>query len=212
MSERVEPFEQYTARYEIWFDRNEYAYGSELKAIEELLPESGHGIEIGVGSGKFAEPLGIQIGVDPSIEMLKIAKERSIDVIRGIGEYLPVERECFNFALVVTTICFFDDVERSLNEIYEILKDEGHIIIGFVDRESKLGKIYQDKKDENVFYKEATFYSSEELLNLLKKSGFNQIETVQTLFGEIESMNKIDEVKEGYDEGSFVVVKAKKIV
>ena len=46
-------------------------------------------MEIGVGSGRFAQPLGVKIGIDPSRNMLKFAKERGIQVIRGGGENLP---------------------------------------------------------------------------------------------------------------------------
>jgi hypothetical protein len=61
-----EPFEKYAQKYDEWFDKNKFAYESELQAIKELLPINKNGIEIGVGSGRFASPLGIKLGVDPS--------------------------------------------------------------------------------------------------------------------------------------------------
>lgn len=212
MNNKIEPFEKYTERYEEWFDRNEYAYKSELKAVKELLPDFDNGIEIGVGSGRFSGPLGVKTGIDPSSKMLKIAEERDIEVIKGLGEYLPFRDKSFDFALVVTTICFFADVKKSLKKIYDILKRDGHIVIGFVDRESKLGRLYQKKKDKNVFYKDATFYSSKEVISLLNELGFTQIKTKQTLFEDLDCLDKTDDVREGHDEASFVVVKAKKIV
>jgi diaminopimelate epimerase len=63
---KVEPFEKYTSQYEDWFERNKFLYESELAAIREQLPERGKGIEIGVGSGRFAAPLGIKLGIEPS--------------------------------------------------------------------------------------------------------------------------------------------------
>jgi len=62
---KLKPFEEYTKRYEDWFKKNKFAYESELLAVKELIPANGEGIEIGVGSGKFAEPLGIKLGVEP---------------------------------------------------------------------------------------------------------------------------------------------------
>ena len=52
----VEPFEQYTGKYEEWFERNMFAYEAELHAVRWLLPKSGTGMEIGVGTGRFATP------------------------------------------------------------------------------------------------------------------------------------------------------------
>ena len=64
----VEVFEKFAERYDSWFDRNPYAYKSELKAISALIPK-GKGIEIGVGTGRFAKPLGIKFGIEPSRKM-----------------------------------------------------------------------------------------------------------------------------------------------
>lgn len=210
MSERIEPFEKYTQRYEEWFERNHYAYRSELKSIKKLLPDFEKGIEIGVGSGRFAGQLDIETGIDPSLKMLKVAEKRGINVIKGVGEHLPLKDESFDLALVVTTICFFEDVGKSLKEIHDILRNDGNILIGFVDRESQLGMLYQEKKEKNVFYKKATFYSTKEVTSLLKDVGFTQIETAQTLFNKPSSLNKIDKIKSGTEDGSFVVLKAKK--
>jgi ubiquinone/menaquinone biosynthesis C-methylase UbiE len=73
---RIEPFENYVEKYEDWFGRNKFVYESEIQAVKELLPRGKKGIEIGVGSGRFALPLGIKIGVDPSPRRQEIAEEK----------------------------------------------------------------------------------------------------------------------------------------
>lgn len=65
---KIEPFEKYAARYEDWFVKHRFAYESELMEIKAQLPESENSIEIGVGSGRFATPLGIELGVEHSSE------------------------------------------------------------------------------------------------------------------------------------------------
>lgn len=40
--------------------------------MQELLPMHGSGIEIGVGTGRFALPLGIKQGIEPSRSMTEI--------------------------------------------------------------------------------------------------------------------------------------------
>ncbi|SEP18916.1 hypothetical protein SAMN04487948_11980 [Halogranum amylolyticum] len=70
------PFERHTERYEGWFEEHEAAYQSELEALRRLIPTTGYGVEIGVGSARFAAPLGMQVGIDPAGKMLQYARDR----------------------------------------------------------------------------------------------------------------------------------------
>ena len=153
---KVEPFEKNVVRYDEWFERNSFVYESELEAIRSLLFQSGTGIEIGVGTGRFAAPLGISFGVDPSKEMGEVAQQRGVGVIGGVAEALLFDDDRFDFALMVTTICFLDNIEMSFKEGYRVIKTGDFLIIGFVDRNSPLGKTYQKYKNKNVFYKVAS--------------------------------------------------------
>lgn len=105
---RAVAFETHHQRYEAWFEKHEAAYISELLALRPFVPWEGRGIEIGVGSGRFAGPLGVQVGVDPSPAMLVYAAARGIEVVQGTAENLPFVAGSFDHAMVVTTICFVD--------------------------------------------------------------------------------------------------------
>ncbi|MBF7097741.1 class I SAM-dependent methyltransferase [Alkalibacter mobilis] len=153
-------FDENYMDYEEWFDKNRYVYLSELKAVKHFVPQIGTGLEVGVGSGKFAVPLGIKIGLEPSEKMKQLAESKGVKVYGGVAEALPFEDSSFDFVLMVTTICFVDDVDKSLREVKRVLKKNGKFIIGLVDSESPLGKIYKEKKDGSVFYKDAIFYSA----------------------------------------------------
>ncbi len=144
---RIEPFEKHPLQYEQWFDRHKFAYESELQAIRKLLPQRGNGLEIGVGSGRFASSLGIKLGLEPSRKMMEIAQGRGIEVIGGVGESLPFRDSQFDFATMVTTICFLDNVEVAFDEAYRILKPGGCLIIGFIDKDSSIGQLSQRHKD-----------------------------------------------------------------
>ena len=207
---KTEPFEKFTERYEAWFERHGYAYLSELEAVRKLLPKEGKGAEVGVGTGRFAAPLGIKLGVEPSKAMAEIARRRGIEIIEGVAESLPFPDESLDYLLMVTTICFVDDPEKALREAYRVLKPGGVLIIGFVDRNSPIGQEYERNKENSVFYREARFFSTDELLELLKKVGFRKFEIVQTLFHRLDEIKEIEPVKLGYGEGSFVVIKAVK--
>lgn len=203
-----EPFERYYIDYENWFEENRFAYQSELAALKEFIPGHKRGIEIGVGSGRFAAPLGIEIGIDPSPKMREIAKSHGLEVYGAVAEALPFGDGSFDFALMVTTICFLDDVEAALKEAYRIIKPSGSLIIGFIDKDSPLGKLYQQHKEKSVFYDVAIFYSVNEIVSRLEKVDFKGFNFAQTIFHNLTEISDIEPIKAGYGEGSFVVVRA----
>jgi len=207
--EKTNPFNEHVAQYEDWFERNLFAYKSELEAIREQLPD-GEGVEIGVGSGQFAASLGIRTGVDPSEKMREIARKRGIEAIDGVAENLPFDDSQFDFVLMTTTICFVDDIETSFQEVYRVLKPGGFLIIGFVDKESPIGRLYQQHKEKSVFYKVATFYTVDEVVSGLEEAGFKKFNFTQTIFHNLAEIRDIEPIKEGYGEGSFVVIRATK--
>ena len=206
---KIEIFEKHTERYESWFEKNLFAYSSELEGIRKLLPK-GKGVEIGVGTGRFAKPLSIKFGVDPSLAMLKKAKARGVEVIGGVAENLPIVSGSFDFALITTTLCFVNDIERTFEEVKRILRKNGFIILGFIDRESFLGKIYMDKKDRSLFYRVANFYSTKEVIDRLRETGFTRPKIKQTLFTFPKKLSQIDKIEEGYGKGGFVIIRMKK--
>ena len=204
----IEPFERHYVEYENWFEKNSFAYQSELAAIKGFIPDHKRGIEIGIGTGRFAAPLGMEIGIDPSPRMREIAKSYGLEVCGAVAEALPFSDSSFDFALMVTTICFLDDVESALKEVYRIVKPAGSLIIGFIDKNSPLGKLYQQHKKKSVFYNVATFYSVNEIVSQLEKLGFNHFNFVQTIFHNLTEIRDIETTKVGYGQGSFVVARA----
>ena len=206
----TEPFNLYPDEYEAWFEKFHLAYQSELNAIRSLLPPGGTGIEIGIGSGLFALPLGVQYGVEPSPVMAEKARKKGLKVFDGVAERLPVDDALYDYALMVTTVCFVDDVEQSFREVRRILKPGGFFVLAFVDKNSPLGKFYLSIKNEDKFYRDAIFYTTDELLNLLDRTGFSTTDIVQTLFEDPGSMKEIHAAIPGYGKGSFVVIRGKK--
>jgi SAM-dependent methyltransferase len=204
------PFETYVNRYEAWFEKYPYVYAAELKAVRELVPEGGFGVEVGVGTGRFAGPLGTQLGVEPSVQMGKIARLNGIHVAGGVAEALPLGCDRFDYVLMVTTVCFLDDIDQAFRECYRVLNRNGCLIVGFVDRTSPLGQIYLTHQNENVFYRDASFYSVEEIIAAMKQTGFRDFSFQQTIFGNLSQVTPDESVKAGHGEGSFVVVQGRK--
>ena len=207
---RTRAFDENASAYDAWFEDHQCFYRSELKAVRNLLPATGSGIEIGVGTGRFAEPLGIKIGVEPSQSMRAMARERGIDAIDGVAEQLPVASDTFDYVLFVTTLCFLDSLNQAFSEAFRIVKPGGMVVIGFIEKESALGKKYQQRKAESPFYREARFHTAAEIIDTLEDTGFRDFSFVQTLFSEEGESASVQAVKKGYGEGAFVVMRATK--
>jgi len=77
-----------------------------------------------------------------------------------------------------------------------------------VDRESPVGERYEANRDANPFYRDATFRSTDELVEAMEDAGFDAFEFRQTVFSWIEDLEERDPVREGYGDGSLVAVRA----
>ena len=201
-------FNRYYERYDNWYDKNKFAYLSELEAIKKALSKRGKGLEIGVGTGRFAAALKIKFGVDPSRNMIRIARQRGVDARLGNGEHLSFGDATFDYVAIIITLCFVKEPFEVLEESRRVLKKNGKIIIGIIDKDSFLGKFYQKKK--SVFYKKANFFNTREITDLLKIAGFKRFSYYQTIFKLPDKINSIEEPKKGFSKGGFVVISAQK--
>jgi ubiquinone/menaquinone biosynthesis C-methylase UbiE len=185
---RIEPFEKFPDDYENWFERNHSLYLSELELIKLLWEEGpkGKSLEVGVGSGRFALPLGVDYGIDPSFQMLKISHRKGLKVCRAIAEELPFKNNTFKKVLMITTICFVNNPIMSIKEVERVLSHpDGIFIIGYIDKNSFLGKKYLQRKNKSKFYRLATFYSTEEIIELvLKNTSLKLCKALQTIYSE----------------------------
>jgi SAM-dependent methyltransferase len=207
-SRGVEPFALHHRRYDEWFERHRAAYLSELLAVRALLPWQGRGLEIGVGTGRFAAPLGVEFGIDPAAEMLHYARSRGVRVARAVAEALPFADAAFDHALSVTTLCFVDDAAAMLAQAHRVLKPGGALVIGFIDRSSSLGQHYLAHQAENVFYRGARFHSADDVARLLREAGFGEPVWAQTLSKPPEETREVEALSAGRGRGAFVVVSA----
>jgi ubiquinone/menaquinone biosynthesis C-methylase UbiE len=207
---KVDIFDEYSEEYDKWSSINLSVYQSEVQAVKMLLPQGGKGIEIGVGTGRFSVPFGITIGVEPSRGMAEIARRRGITVYDSKAENLPFDDNTFDFALMVTTICFLEDPLQALREIRRILRPSGVIIIGMLDKDSPLGRQYEENKKDSKFFRHAEFHSVKQALEWLKISRYNNVRILQTIFRKPEEITAPEPVKEGYGEGFFIVISAQK--
>ena len=141
-------FNENVKAYEAWYEKYRKVYLSEITAIKEQLlklPENLRGIEVGLGTGRFSEPLGIKEGIEPSGEMGKIAMKLGIEVRKEVAERLPYSVLQFDFVLLVT-ICHLNEIKEAFAQAHRVLKHGGSIIIGFIDKDQSIAKQYENKR------------------------------------------------------------------
>lgn len=206
----TDPYQKYSNQYDKWFDENHQIYKAELRAVRSFISGNPFSLEIGVGTGRFAAPLGIRIGIDPAESMRKIARKREIEVLGGVAEYLPFKDSSCELVLMITVICFVNDIYKTFTESYRVLSDGGTIVIGMIDSGSPLGHAYLKHKQKSVFYKQATFYSVDQILEVMKKTGFNDFSFRQTIFNDISEITDNEIISTGYGKGLFAVIHGKK--
>lgn len=208
----IDLFDEHVAEYEEWFQHYPFVFQSEIEAVREMLPEGENlsGIEVGLGTGQYSKALGIKEGIEPSRHMRDMARKRGVESMNAMAEELPYGDMRFDFVLMLFCVSYLKDIEAAFKEAFRVLKRNGCLIVGFIDRDSVIGKEYELRKHDSTFYKHARFYPVEKISDELTNAGFRHLEFNQTLFGTLDSIKERQPAKEGFGEGSFVVIKAVK--
>jgi SAM-dependent methyltransferase len=166
-------FERFAEEYDRWFEEHDREYIAELDRIRRVLPPiDSRAVEVGAGSGRFAAPLGIPLGIEPSRALGRMAHQRGVWIIRGRAECIPLREGSCSLVLLVTVLCFLDDPVPALRELHRILIPHGTLVLGFIEREGQIARKYLREGGKGRFLSHARFYSSGEVRALLAGSGF----------------------------------------
>ena len=210
-------FDVFAKRYDAWYDRpfGKSAFTLEKACIESLCKNLRQPfLEFGVGTGRFAQALKIEYGIDVSTGVLDFAKQKEIIVVKGMGESPPFMDSFFGGVFIVVTLCFVDEPLKVLKEAARIMKDNGAVILGLILRESPWASFYREKgKAGNIFYRIAKFYSFEELKSMFGKAELKIVEMSSTMFqSPTEGSLHFELPRSGYfKEAGFVAVKLRKV-
>jgi len=151
----------------------------EKEIIAELLSKTHSDyklLDIGCGTGHWTDFFinkGYQVtGIDSSEEMLKIARDKNLsaDFIFGDSENLEIEDESYSLITTITMLEFVKNQDKSIKEIYRILKKGGWLIVGGLYADSILGL---NKENDEVF-KNANLYCKKDLKEIFGQFKLSQ--------------------------------------
>lgn len=233
----TQKFDGYADQYDSWFVANEPVFLSELKLVKESIESVKHDntLSVGCGSGLFESTLkndGIEVQdcIEPSADMAKIAKNRGLHVKVTTVENADLKENFYDLIYFNGSSSYIVDLEEPYKKCYNALKENGHLIIIDVPKESAYGLMYLLAKNVGEYthidlqgvtptlpypmelVKSANWHTIEYKKYALIKSGFSEdLSFKQTLCNNPCYTDKIvEDVREGYREGGYVAIIARK--
>lgn len=175
MNPLQQAFTDHADDYDRWFDNHPKIYSAQLSMLRNAMPAENVMLEIGVGSGRFAAPLGISLGIDPSRALAAIAQRRGIETVIGVGEHTPFRDNTCDAILMMTIICFLDQPLPVFWEAHRLLKPDGNLVLGFIEKDGEIARRYQGEKVKGRFLRYVTYYSVDEIAAFFQDAGFLEV-------------------------------------
>jgi len=134
------------AEYEAWYHtpRGAWIGNTEFSLLQSLLhPAAGASLlDVGCGTGwfsrRFAEH-GLQVtGIDPDPKALAYARSQGGELcwMEASATALPFADNSFDYSAAVTSLCFIDDVEQAVQEMWRVSRHG--MVLGLLNRRSLL--------------------------------------------------------------------------
>ena len=201
--------------YDDWYEhpQGKQVFQAEKEAVEQMIPKTGLGVEIGAGTGVFAESLTkmgrLILCVDPSVEMLKKAKERNLLCVLGVGDTIPLRKSLIDFNYMITVLEFLNNPVRLFKEIRESSKENACLSVLFINTESSWGDLYRDigSKGDPVF-QHARLYSLGEVSEMLENAGYEISDVKGTLISGPMSQEVDTRLVEPSNESGVLIIRA----
>ncbi|MFN7065297.1 MAG: class I SAM-dependent methyltransferase [Aquificaceae bacterium] len=168
-----------------------------------LLPYEGHRLDVGTGTGEVllkSQNRGLRVGIDLSLEMLKIAKNKCkvCKFLVADGENMPFKDKSFGSISLSLVYRHLLDRRSFLREAKRVLKEDGNIALLDISKFSltpilvflmkyplkPLGLLlFGGDKWEFFIHSLENSLSIEEVNKELRGEGFEVVEVQRRLFG-----------------------------
>ena len=210
-----ETMDGHSTKYNSLPENNSFVFQSEIVAIRGMLPESVERIGLTVGSDAdlYDAALGLNGGIERFLQLPGNETDRGNEIREDEIDRPQYSDMQFDFILMILPVLSHENLFITMKEAYRILKADGSLLVGFMDRDHLNGRPHTSQENARSLYKQPTqpaAYKVEKIINELIKAGFRDLEFKQTLFGNPDRVISIQQPRNGYGKGSFVVIGASK--
>jgi len=174
----VSVFDNDASTYDQWYTTPLGKHADKVEtncALDLLKPSAGMAIlDVGCGTGNLSlklARLGCSItGIDISEKMLTFAREKAqkeqhpAEFMSMDASDLEFPEEAFDAVVSMAALEFMQDQQKTLDEMFRVLKKGGKLLVGTINRESDWGELYlrlAEKKD--TVFRHAKLRTLEEL-------------------------------------------------
>ena len=167
--------------------KSENGFGAEI--LDEVLNafagfENKLLLEVGVGSGRNANPLLEKIrpcfiGLDLTREMLHKARNKLLayrhhsELILGDAEHLPFLADAFDAILCMSTMHYFEDQKKTLEDYGQLLKEGGTFVYGDLSPHEADNREFFETLERTISRAHRRYYKASETKRLLETHGFH---------------------------------------
>jgi ubiquinone/menaquinone biosynthesis C-methylase UbiE len=183
-------FDRYAQRYDDWFTTpaGRKIFDLELRTLFQFIaPSQGKKmLDVGIGTGIFALEFakkGMDVsGIDPSEEMIAIARKRGLSAKIGTGEDIPFEDESFDVVLSMSSMEFSPDPDKFVSEMVRIARPSVPVVVAVLNLYALHGLKRRLKGlFKKTIFSGAHFYSYWELKRLLLRH-LSSVEVTSSVF------------------------------
>ena len=163
----------------VLFDRFAGVYDAFMPAADatELRKGFGHAdrpvervVEVGGGSGRAARDVGATV-VDPAEGMLRRARKRGLETVRGSADRLPLRDASVDAVTIVDALHHFPNHSMALSEAARVLRPGGVLVVREFDRSTRRGRALELAEAAVMF--DSRFYTATELESAIERAGLD---------------------------------------
>ncbi len=205
-------FAAHAWEYDAWFEDSP-VFRLELAALTLLAPTPAHpAVEIGCGTGRFSRAAGVDIGIDPAKECLRITRQRGIKTIRAAAEALPLATASAGAVFFFFSLCFCADQRLALTEGARVLRPHGSMTVAIINRDSPWGEdVMRKKAAGHPLYRYADLLNPDILLRMFEDLGVEVTATVSCLRSKEKDLSATERPVRGiYPAAGCVIISAGK--
>lgn len=135
-------------------------------------------LDVGCGNGLFIKPLVSEnrvTGIDMSGEMLKIAAQNGLEIIKGSVSSLPFNNELFDLVISAGVIQHLESAQEVVKECARVTKPGGLVLIETINAQNLL------RMSRDLFRRSSPIvraYRVRELLVLMRENGLKDFRLI----------------------------------